>query len=137
MVAVEPDRFFPVQDERVVVGLAGDIAFAADHAMLERWIDAFETWAPVESVEPAPAAMARALAPAGDGRFAFPLGERRGDAGVIDVRGGALVAARQLLARRRTTPAATARAVPSVATFPPTPLPRGVQPSDSMAISTR
>jgi hypothetical protein len=96
MIAVEPDRFFPVQDERVVVGLAGDIAFAADQALLERWVDAFESWAPVESVEASPVALARALAPAGDGRYAFPLGDAT--TGVIDVRGGTLTAARHTAA---------------------------------------
>jgi hypothetical protein len=96
MVAVEPDRFFPVQDERVVVGLSGNVAFAANQAMLERWIDAFETWAPVESVEASPVALARALTPAGDGRYAFPLGEAT--VGVIDVRSGTLTAARHTAA---------------------------------------
>ena len=96
MVAVEPDRFFPVQDESVVVGLSGDVAFAANQAMLERWIDAFETWAPVESVEASPVALARALASADDGRYTFPLGEAT--VGVIDVRGGTLTAARHTVA---------------------------------------
>ena len=92
MVAVEPDRFFPVQDERVVVGIAGSVAFAMDQATLDRWIEAFETWAPVESVEPAPVALARALATGGDATYTFSLGPAA--AGVIEMRGGALATAR-------------------------------------------
>src|SRR5262245_46417510 len=60
MLAVEPDRFFPVGEERVAVGLEGNVAFAMDQTVLDRWIEAFETWAPVESVEAAPVALARA-----------------------------------------------------------------------------
>ena len=116
MIAVEPDRFFPVQDERVVVGLAGDVAFAADQAMLERWIDAFESWAPVESVEASPVALARAVAPAGDGRYAFPLGDAT--AGVIDVRGGTLTAARHTAAGSADEPSGGARPLPAVRDVP-------------------
>ena len=94
MVTVEPDRFFPVQDERVVVGLVGDVAFAADQVTLDRWIAAFEAWAPVESVEASPAALARAVAPAGDAAYSVPLGDD--SIGMIEVRGGTLVSARHL-----------------------------------------
>jgi len=116
MVAVEPDRFFPVQDERVVVGLSGHVAFAADQALLERWIDAFETWAPVESVEASPAALARALAPAGDGRYSYPLGDAT--VGVIDVRGGLLTAARHTATSSADDARDGARALPAVRDVP-------------------
>ena len=75
MVALEPDRFFPVQDERVIVGLEGSVAFAIDQTTLDRWIQAFETWAPVESIEAAPVALARVLGRAGDASYVFPLGD--------------------------------------------------------------
>src|SRR5205814_2058542 len=58
MVAVEPDRFFPVQETHMAVGLEESVAFAIDQAALDRWTQAFETWAPVESVEAAPVALA-------------------------------------------------------------------------------
>jgi len=94
MLAVEPDRFFPVLEERVVVGLDGSIAFGAEQTMLDRWIEAFETWAPVESVEAAPVALARVVAPAGDGSFTFGLAD---DAlGIVDVRAGGLAGVRHL-----------------------------------------
>ena len=95
MVTVEPDRFFPVQHERVVVGLVGDVAFAADQVMVDRWIAAFEAWAPVESVEASPAALARAVAPAGNAAYEIPLGDD--SIGIIEVRDGALVFARHAL----------------------------------------
>jgi Tfp pilus assembly protein PilN len=92
MVAVEPDRFFPVQGERVVVGVEGSVAFAVDEAALDRWIAAFESWAPVESVEAAPVALARALAPLGDACYAHPLGDV--DHAIVEIRDGRLAAAR-------------------------------------------
>ena len=109
MVAVEPDRFFPVQDERVVVAISGNVAFAMDQATLDRWIEAFETWAPVESVEASPVALARALTTAGDGTYAYSLGPEA--AGVVDTGGGALAAV------RHTTPA-SARAIAGARPLP-------------------
>jgi hypothetical protein len=94
MIAVEPDRFFPVQDERVAVGLDGSIAFAVDQADLDRWVEAFETWAPVESIEPAPVTLARALGRSANGAFTFALGD--GGLGVIEMRHGSLASARHL-----------------------------------------
>jgi hypothetical protein len=114
MIAVEPDRFFPVQEQRVVVGLDGDVAFAADEASLDRWIAAFETWAPVESIDAAPAALATTLERAGDGRYVFPLGE---DAhGSVEVRGGRLIAARYAGGSEST---GDARLLPAVAGLAP------------------
>ncbi|HUQ83229.1 MAG TPA: hypothetical protein VM076_18900 [Gemmatimonadaceae bacterium] len=112
MIAVEPDRFFPVQDARVVVGLVGDVAFAADPALLDRWIAAFEGWAPVESVEPSPAALARALAPAGDATYSFPLGDD--SAAIVSVRSGALASARHVAGSTRDATGSVDRALPRI-----------------------
>lgn len=112
MVAVEPDRFFPVQDERVVIGLDGDVAFAVDQTTLDRWIEAFETWAPVESVEASPASLARVLGPAGDASYAFSLGD--GATGVIEVRNGRLATARHVASGPTDGATAQARALPRV-----------------------
>ena len=94
MIAVEPDRFFPVQDERVAVGLDGSLAFAVDQTALDRWVEAFETWAPVESVEAAPVTLARALGRSANGAFTFALGD--GGLGVVEMRNGSLASARHL-----------------------------------------
>ena len=117
MVAVEPDRFFPVQDERVVVGLAGSLAFAVDQEALDRWVQSFETWAPVESVEAAPVSLARALASEGDAGYVFPLGA--GDAGVIEIKGGALTAARNVAGDVAEQARARSRSLPQVGNVAP------------------
>ena len=116
MIAVEPDRFFPVQDERVAVGLHGAIAFALDQTLLERWVEAFETWAPVESVEASPVTLARAVGPTSDGTFTFALGDA--GLGVIDIRKGALVAARHLTSAPANV-AVPGHALPTVRDVPP------------------
>lgn len=110
MLVTEPDRYFPVQDARVVVGLVGNVAFAADQAMLDRWIAAFETWAPVESVEASPAALARALASQGDATYAFPLGST--SHGLVQVRGGELVSARHVVGGTHEAAGSVYRALP-------------------------
>ena len=79
MVALDPARVFPLR-EVVVVALAddappargdaaGEPAFAASREQVRAWVAALEAWGPVDSVEPAPAALARALgaAPTADG----------------------------------------------------------------------
>ena len=114
MIAVEPDRFFPVENERAVVALDGDVAFAVDQVRLERWLEAIETWAPVESVDAAPVALARALARSDDGTYAFGLND---DAhGTVEVRHGRLVAARHVPGP---VAAADALGLPAIGTVPP------------------
>ena len=116
MIAVEPDRFFPVQDERVAVGIDGSIAFATDQTQLDRWIEALESWAPVESVEAAPVTLARALGRDADGTFTFALGD--GALGVIEVRRGRLIAARHL-ASAPSNVSVAGHAVPRARGVPP------------------
>lgn len=114
MLAVEPDRFFPVGEERVAVGLEGSVAFATDQAMLDRWIEAFEAWAPVESVEAAPVALARALGGERDATYVFPL--CGSDAGVVELRNGHLATARHI---DRATANAAWRPLPTIGTVMP------------------
>jgi Tfp pilus assembly protein PilN len=117
MLAVEPDRFFPVGEEPVAVGLDGNVAFATDQGMLDRWVQAFETWAPVESIEAAPVALARALASEGNATYVFPLGES--EAGVVEVRSGHLGTARHI---ERAGSNAAWRPLPTIRMVPPTAL---------------
>jgi hypothetical protein len=117
MVAVEPDRFFPVHDERVVVGLTGNVAFAMDQATLDRWLEAFESWAPVESIEASPVSLARALDGAGDATYAIPLGDD--DAGVVEIRAGALASARHVSGVTAAEARTHARALPTVNSVQP------------------
>jgi hypothetical protein len=97
MLALEPDRYFPVQGEPLAIALSAetDLAFAMDAALLERWIDAFTAWGPVEVAEPAPVSFARALAGRGaDGTYRVAAGP--GELGVVELRGGRVDSARRL-----------------------------------------
>jgi Tfp pilus assembly protein PilN len=105
MIALDPSRTFPLR-EPVVVALAddappaaadrGEPAFALSREQLRRWTAALEAWAPVESVEPAPSALARALAArdaAGDGEHRLPAGA--GEEGVVRLAGGRVAEVRR------------------------------------------
>ena len=96
MLALEPDRFFPLQEQSVVVGLssAQNIAFALDAALLDSWVAAFSCWAPVELVEPVPCSLARALGSANSGTFAIDAGS--GEYGAVELQEGQLRAVRRV-----------------------------------------
>ncbi len=96
MLALEPDRFFPVQGEPVVVSALpdSDVAFAADAAAVQAWIEAFEAWAPVETIEPAPASLARALGDRASGSYVVP--SVAGETGVLELRAGKVQSARRI-----------------------------------------
>ena len=109
MLALEPDRFFPVQDQALVVSLGEhDLAFALDAELLERWVRALESWAPVERVEPAPLSIARALGRTTRGPLAVPAGTD--EHGVIEIADGRLRSARRIPA---SAGAAATQALPS------------------------
>ena len=97
ILALEPDRFFAVQDETLAVALepASDFAFAADAGALDRWISAFEQWAPVDLVESAPQSLARALGPAATGAYTLEAGDA--EEGVVELHNGRVRAARRAL----------------------------------------
>jgi hypothetical protein len=105
MVALDPARTFPLR-EPVVVALAddapptapdrGEPAFALSREQLRRWAAALAEWAPVDSVEPAPSALARALAVRGaaaDGEYRLPAGA--GEEGVVRLAAGHVVEVRR------------------------------------------
>jgi hypothetical protein len=129
--ALEPDRHFAAPADGVVVALAGEAppapgaaepAFAADRALVERWVEAFGRWAPVECVEPAPTSVARALAPGSwpgaggaplaDATFALPAGD--GETGLLTLEGGRVVAVR----RAPAAPAGTRASAPAAPAAP-------------------
>ena len=63
ILSLEPDRFFPVPENgRYVVGLSSEssLAFLTAAAPLERIASAFASWAPVDRIDAAPVAAARA-----------------------------------------------------------------------------
>jgi hypothetical protein len=115
ILALEPDRFFPVHGP-VLVSLVdeAELAFAADAEQVARWVRAFEDWAPVESVEPAPLAAARMVARASaEGAFAVPAGP--GELGVIAIQGGRLASARRVPEGQDAPAASPLPAVPGAA----------------------
>jgi len=63
MLTIDPERYFPVRDEDLVVAVRDDeLVFAARAEQFDRWTDALGTLGAVERVEPAPMALARYLA---------------------------------------------------------------------------
>jgi Tfp pilus assembly protein PilN len=98
ILALEPDRFFPVQDEALVVALVNEenFAFAVDAELLERCIAAFERWATVEMVEPAPGSLARALGKTAQGSFV--VAAAADEHGVVELHDGRVRSARRMSA---------------------------------------
>ncbi|MBI4521870.1 MAG: PilN domain-containing protein, partial [Gemmatimonadetes bacterium] len=96
MLALEPDRFFPVQGEPLVVSLANEdnFAFAIDAELLEHWLAAFEEWAPVENVEASPLSLARVLGKGVEGSFAVAAGPD--EQGLVEMHAGRLRSARRI-----------------------------------------
>jgi hypothetical protein len=66
---LEPERFFAVRGDEIVPAVRADdeLVFAVAASSLARWIEAIERIGPVDLVEPAPGALARALATASIG----------------------------------------------------------------------
>ena len=98
MVELEPDRYFAAANrETFVVTVAPDepIAFAAPSSQVEAWIAAFETWAPVEWVEPSPVALARAIGRDVTGVYAMDAAD--GEHGLLQLDRGRLVSVRRTL----------------------------------------
>ncbi len=63
MLGLEPDRFFPVRGEDLVFWVQEDqdLVFAIRESLLTGWLPFLESIGRLESVEPAPVALARAL----------------------------------------------------------------------------
>jgi hypothetical protein len=109
MLVLEPDRFFAASDTALVVALAepGEIAFAADASLVNRWLAALDEWAPVERVLPSPIAIARADVSL-VGRFAIEAGA--GEVGEIELAHGALRSVRRRRAPDESATSIDARA---------------------------
>lgn len=117
MVELEPDRYFAAASrEAFTVTVAPDesIAFATPSSRLESWIAAFESWAPVEWVEPSPVALARALGRDATGTYATDAAE--GELGLVQLDRGRLVSVRRTLDQNA---ARDARPVPATGSIRP------------------
>jgi hypothetical protein len=99
VLALEPERYFPVRGEGVVVSLrdGDDLIFAVRERQLESWIAAMEALGPIELVEPAPHSLARALRSAGVSDAAVLLlpPEDQG-AALLEIEAGTVLNARRL-----------------------------------------
>jgi hypothetical protein len=95
---LEPERFFAVRSEDLVVAVAGDanLVFAARDAALAGWIAAFEDLAPVDLVEPGPMALTRALARSGVQDCLVLLDRREDGVGLVEIRAGRVVRVRRV-----------------------------------------
>lgn len=92
ILTLEPERFFPVRAEELVLALRAEdnLVFAARASLLGTWLTAFEAIAPVELVEPSPVSLARALGRV-DATEATILVEQKDDrVGILEVGSGRL-----------------------------------------------
>lgn len=93
---LEPDRYFAAATrEPLVVTVMPDepIAFGAPASLVASWLTAFETWAPVDRIEPSPLSVARALPR--EGASTHLIGAGPGETGVVQLRGGRVVSVRR------------------------------------------
>jgi hypothetical protein len=94
---LEPQRFFPVRLEELVIALGqGDLVFAAREDKIAEWTAALEALGPVDLVEPGPVALARALGRAGVTDAVAVLDDAASGVGVIEIRSGAVTGTRRV-----------------------------------------
>jgi Tfp pilus assembly protein PilN len=98
ILTMEPERFFPVRSEELVLAVRPEdnLVFAARASMLEGWIAALETIAPVELVEPTPVSLARALGRSVRARSTILLEEPESGVGIAEISGGRVQGVRQI-----------------------------------------
>jgi type IV pilus assembly PilN-like protein len=99
ILSLEPDRFFAVRGgEELVVSARDDdgLVFGAREREVSAWTSALEPLGPIESVEPAPVALARALSRAGVNDATVVLDRAADGVGVVEVAGGQVRAARRV-----------------------------------------
>jgi hypothetical protein len=88
IVALEPERFFPIRGEELVVAARGGgdtLVFATREGPLAAWLAALEPLGPVELVEPGPVALARAAAAAGVARGSIIVDRDGAGVGIVEV----------------------------------------------------
>jgi len=98
MLALDPERYFPVRDEAVVVGVRDDdLVVAARAVPFDRMTEALESLGAVERVEPAPAAITRHLAASGITAGVIVMADPHDqDCAVVGMRDGQVAAIRKL-----------------------------------------
>ena len=96
MLSLETDRWFPGVGASAAVAVAGDgpLAFATESVRLTSWLAVFEQWGRIESVEPAPAAVARTARTGASGDLLVAAGPA--ETGLLCFEAGRLTLARRL-----------------------------------------
>jgi Tfp pilus assembly protein PilN len=115
MVALDPERYFPVRAEALVAGVRDDdLVVAARAAEFDRMAEALARLGPVERVEPAPVALARHLAAQGIERAIIVMADPHDrDCAVVELEDGRAASIRKLPTDGRAIVAA-ARATPDI-----------------------
>jgi Tfp pilus assembly protein PilN len=108
ILTLEPERFFPVRAEELVLAARGEdnLVFAARASMLGSWLDALESIGPVELVEPSPVSLARALGKVDSGEATILMEDKDEGTGIAEIAAG-----RVRRVRRTSDPAELATAV--------------------------
>ncbi len=90
ILTLEPERFFPVRGEELVLALRAEdnLVFAARAAVLGAWLAAFETLAPIELVEPSPVSLARALGRADAKETTILMEAKDESVGILEIGAG-------------------------------------------------
>lgn len=90
ILTLEPERFFPVRAEDLVLAVRGEdnLVFAARAAELTGWLEILETIAPIVLVEAGPVSLARALRQADPGAATIMLEEKLEGIGIASVEDG-------------------------------------------------
>lgn len=98
MVALDPERYFPVREEPLLVGVRDDDLVVATRAEpFDRLTDALAALGVVERVEPAPSALARHLTVSGATDAVFVMANPHDqDCAVVSMRQGQMTAIRKV-----------------------------------------
>jgi Tfp pilus assembly protein PilN len=115
ILAMEPERFFPVRGEELVLAVRREdnLVFAARASMLGTWLEALEAIGPVELVEPSPVSLARALGKLDSGEATILMEEKGEAVGIAEIAAG-----RVRRVRRTNDPAELATALADEANGP-------------------
>lgn len=90
IVTLEPERFFPVRAEDLVLSIRDEdnLVFAGRESLLAGWVAALAPLGTLDRIEPAPVALARALAGSRVDRAIVLLQDQENRIGIVEVRRG-------------------------------------------------
>jgi hypothetical protein len=113
ILTLEPERFFPVRGEDLVLAVRGEdnLVFAVRTSMIGPWLEALEAIAPVELVEPSPVSLARAVGLSNPGGSTILTQEQDEGVGFAEIEAGRV----RRIRRIRSDPAELAAAVAATA----------------------